>query len=173
MTDDTISPYLAEIENAVATEAASNPNNAVSFNMESETNSVVNTVEIKESDYDKYLSLSQRSSLPKHLQEGIIRKRKIQESEDAAMPSFESLRDEVDAAVPTAPEDAAEPEPDISHMGETPEPGFEEPDIGPTEMGGPESPPDEPLPRPEPVEVDFLFHYKKRNENCQYDAKTI
>lgn len=156
MDDDTISPYLAEIENAVATEAASNPNNAVSFNMESETNSVVNTVEIKESDYDKYLTPSQRSSLPKHLQDGIVRKKKTQDAEDVALPSFESLREEDDAGVPTAPEDAAEPEPDISHMGETPEPGFDEPDMGPTEIGGPESPPDEPLPRLEPVEVDFL-----------------
>jgi len=147
--DDTISPYLAEIENAVATEAASNPNNAVSFNMESETNSVVNAVKIKETDYDKYLTSSQRSSLPKHLQEGIVRKKKTQEAEDADLPSFESLREEND--VPTVPEDAAEPD-----MEETPEPGFEEPDIGPSETDGPESPPDESLPRPEPVEVDFL-----------------
>ena len=156
MTDDTISPYLAEIENEVVAEAAGNPNNAVSFNMESEKNSVVNTVEIKEADYDKYLTPSQRSSLPKHLQDGIVRKKKTQEAEDADLPSFESLREEEDAAVPTAPEDGAEPEPDISHMGETPEPGFDEPDMGPSEMGGPESPPDEPLPRLEPVEVDFL-----------------
>ena len=122
MSDEGISPYLAEIESEITTEAAGNPNNAVAFDMESEKNSVVETVEITDADYKKYLSDSQRSSLPKHLQEGIIRKKKISEAEEAAMPSFESLREETNASVPEAPQDPAEPEPDISHMGETPDP---------------------------------------------------
>tara|TARA_B100000614_G_scaffold66813_1_gene59195 strand:+ start:2395 stop:3327 length:933 start_codon:yes stop_codon:yes gene_type:complete len=156
MSDEGISPYLAEIESEITTEAAGNPNNAVAFDMESEKNSVVETVEITDADYKKYLSDSQRSSLPKHLQEGIIRKKKISEAEEAAMPSFESLREETNASVPEAPQDPAEPEPDISHMGETPEPGMFEPDLGITEKGGPEEPPADPLPRPEPMEVSFV-----------------
>ena len=156
MSDEGISPFLAEIESEITTEAAGNPNNAVAFDMESEKNSVVETVEITDADYKKYLSDSQRSSLPKHLQEGIIRKKKISEAEEAAMPSFESLREETNASVPEAPQDPAEPEPDISHMGETPEPGMFEPDLGITEKGGPEEPPADPLPRPEPMEVSFV-----------------
>jgi hypothetical protein len=156
MSDEGISPFLAEIESEITTEAAGNPNNAVAFDMESQKNSVVGAVEITDGDYSKYLSSSQRSSLPKHLQEGIIRKKKTAEAEEEAMPSFESLRDETNASVPEAPQDPAEPEPDISHMGETPEPGMFEPDLGITEEGGPEEPPAAPLPRPEPVEVSFV-----------------
>ena len=156
MSDESISPFLAEIESEITTEAAGNPNNAVAFDMESQKNSVVDTVEITDADYKKYLSDSQRSSLPKHLQEGIIRKKKISEAEEEAMPSFESLRDETNASVPEAPQDPAEPEPDISHMGETPEPGMFEPDLGITEEGGPEEPPADPLPRAEPMEVSFV-----------------
>jgi hypothetical protein len=156
MSDEGISPFLAEIESEITTEAAGNPNNAVAFDMESEKNSVVETVEITEADYKKYLSDSQRSSLPKHLQDGIIRKKKISEAEEESMPSFESLRDETNASVPEAPQDPAEPEPDISHMGETPEPGMFEPDLGITEEGGPEEPPADPLPRAEPMEVSFV-----------------
>lgn len=132
MADDGISPFLAEIESQVTEDAAGNPNNAVAFDMESGKNSVVGTVEVTAEDYNTYLTASQRSSLPKHLQEGIVRKKKISAAEEEAMPSFEDLRDE------TAPQDPAEPEPDISQMGETPEPGFADPDMGPTEMGGPD-----------------------------------
>ena len=141
MADESISPFLAEIESEVTTEAAGNPNNAVSFNMEEQKNSVVDAVEVTESDYEKYLSEGQRNSLPKHLQEGIIRKKKTQEAEEDAMPSFSDL-----AAQP--PQDPALDEPDISHMGETPEPGMFEPDLGITDAGGPEEPPVDPLPRP-------------------------
>ncbi len=149
MADESISPFLAEIESEVTTEAAGNPNNAVSFNMEEQKNSVVDAVEVTESDYDKYLSEGQRNSLPKHLQEGIIRKKKTQEAEEDAMPSFSELAEQ-------PPQDPALDEPDISHMGETPEPGMFEPDLGITDAGGPEEPPVDPLPRPEPVEIDFL-----------------
>jgi hypothetical protein len=149
MADESISPFLAEIESEVTTEAAGNPNNAVSFNMEEQKNSVVDAVEVLESDFDKYLSDSQRGSLPRHLQEGIIRKKKTQEAEEDNMPSFSDMANE-------PPVDPSLDEPDISHMGETPEPGMFEPDLGITDAGGPEEPPSEPLPRPEPVEVDFL-----------------
>jgi hypothetical protein len=132
MSDDSISPFLAEIESEVTVEAAGNPNNAVAFDMESGKNSVVDTMEVTKEDLNTYLSASQRSSLPKHLQEGIVRKKKTSAAEEEAMPSFEEMRDE------TAPQDPAEPEPDISQMGETPEPGFADPDMGPTEMGGPD-----------------------------------
>jgi hypothetical protein len=132
MSDDGISPFLAEIESEVTVEAAGNPNNAVAFDMESGKNSVVDTMEVTKEDLNTYLSASQRSSLPKHLQEGIVRKKKTSAAEEEAMPSFEEMRDE------TAPQDPAEPEPDISQMGETPEPGFADPDMGPTEMGGPD-----------------------------------
>tara|TARA_R110001606_G_C15341789_1_gene646630 strand:- start:125 stop:1030 length:906 start_codon:yes stop_codon:yes gene_type:complete len=131
MSDDGISPFLAEIESEVTVEAAGNPNNAVAFDMESGKNSVVETMEVTEEDLNTYLSASQRSSLPKHLQEGIVRKKKTSAAEEEAMPSFEEMRDE-------PPQDPAEPEPDISQMGDTPEPGFADPDMGPTEMGGPD-----------------------------------
>jgi len=152
MTDEGISPFLEQIESEVVVEASGNPNNALAFDSDSETNSVVGTVEIAAEDYTKYLSEGQRSSLPKSLQEGIIRKKKTQEAEEAAMPSFEAMRDAdgLDGI-------EAEPEPDISHMGETPDHGLEETDMGPTEMGGPEEPPADPLPRQiNPIEVDFL-----------------
>lgn len=149
MTDEGISPFLEQIESEVVVEASGNPNNALAFDSDSETNSVVGTVEIGAEDYNKYLSAGQRSSLPKSLQEGIIRKKKTQEAEEAAMPSFETMRD--------ADGIEAEPEPDISQMGETPDHGLEETDMGPTEMGGPEEPPADPLPRQiNPIEVDFL-----------------
>ena len=159
MTDEGISPFLEQIESEVVIEASGNPNNALAFDSDSVENSVVQTVEIGAEDYDKYLSAGQRSSLPKSLQEGIIRKKKTQEAEDGAMPSFAEMADAPD---PTAQADgldgiSAEPEPDISHMGETPEHGLDETDMGPTEMGGPEEPPTEPLPRQiNPIEVDFL-----------------
>tara|TARA_R110002020_G_scaffold1492_8_gene6739 strand:- start:7597 stop:8529 length:933 start_codon:yes stop_codon:yes gene_type:complete len=159
MPDEGISPFLEQIESEVSLEASGNPNNALAFKSDSEENSVVQTMEIAAEDYDKYLSEGQRSSLPKSLQEGIIRKKKIAEAEQEAMPSFTELADSPD---PTAVTDGlegimAEPEPDISHMGETPDHGLEETDMGPTEMGGPESPPTDPLPRQEnPIEVDFL-----------------
>jgi hypothetical protein len=153
MTDEGISPFLEQIESEVVIEASGNPNNALAFDSDSVENSVVQTVEIGTEDYDKYLSAGQRSSLPKSLQEGIIRKKKTQEAEDDAMPSFSEMADSPDS---TAQADglgiAAEPEPDISHMGETPEHGLDE-----TDMGGPEEPPTEPLPRQiNPIEVDFL-----------------
>ncbi len=159
MTDEGISPFLEQIESEVSLEASGNPNNALAFDSDSVENSVVQTVEIAAEDYSKYLSENQRSSLPKSLQEGIIRKKKTAEAEEAAMPSFTELADSSD---PTAQADgldgiSAEPEPDISHMGETPDHGLDETDMGPTEMGGPEEPPTEPLPRQDnPIEVDFL-----------------
>tara|TARA_Y100000310_G_scaffold225970_1_gene228051 strand:- start:489 stop:1421 length:933 start_codon:yes stop_codon:yes gene_type:complete len=159
MTDEGISPFLEQIESEVSLEASGNPNNALAFDSDSVENSVVQTVEIAAEDYSKYLSEGQRNSLPKSLQEGIIRKKKTQEAEEAAMPSFSEMADSSD---PTAQADgldgiSAEPEPDISHMGETPEPGFDESSLGPTEMGGPEEPPTDPLPRQtNPIEVDFL-----------------
>ena len=130
MSDDGISPFLAEIESEVTEDAAGNPNNAVAFDMESGKNSVVDAMEVTQEDFNTYLSASQRASLPKHLQEGIVRKKKTSAAEDEAIPSFEEMRD--------APQDPAEPEPDISQMGDTPEPGFADPELGPTEMGGPD-----------------------------------
>ena len=159
MTDEGISPFLEQIESEVSLEASGNPNNALAFDSDSVENSVVQTVEIAAEDYSKYLSSNQRNSLPKSLQEGIIRKKKTAEAEEEAMPSFSDMADAPD---PTAQADgldgiSAEPEPDISHMGETPDHGLEETDMGPTEMGGPEEPPADPLPRQiNPIEVDFL-----------------
>ncbi len=159
MSDEGISPFLEQIESEVAIEASGNPNNALAFDSDSMENSVVDTVEIAAEDYTKYLSEGQRSSLPKSLQEGIIRKKKTAEAEEAAMPSFGELADSSDPTALTGGLDgiSAEPEPDISHMGETPDHGLEETDMGPTEMGGPQDPPTDPLPRQDnPIEVDFL-----------------
>jgi len=118
--------------------------------------------------------VGKQKNLPKHLQEGIIRKKKISEAEEDAMPSFESLRDETNASVPEAPQDPAESEPDISHMGETPEPGMFEPDLGITEEGGPEEPPADPLPRAEPMEVSFVAErLNNQEQELQIEAAEV
>lgn len=61
MSDDSISPYLAEIEGEVAVEAAGNPNNAVAFDMESGKNTVVDAMEVSKEDFNKYITSSQRA----------------------------------------------------------------------------------------------------------------
>ena len=94
--DDDVSPFLSELESEVQTEAAGNPNNKMAFNGEAPSNSVVETVEVTDEDLKKYLTEGQRNSLPKALQEGIARKKKISESEEANMPSFENMRSEYD-----------------------------------------------------------------------------
>lgn len=130
--DDDVSPFLSELESEVQTEAAGNPNNKMAFNGEANTNSVVETVEVTEEDLKNYLTEGQRNSLPKALQEGIARKKKISESEEANMPSFENMRSEYDneSAMPESPE-AETPDtdipPEIEGPSETFEPNLPEP----------------------------------------------
>ena len=146
MSDDSISPYLAEIEGEVAVEAAGNPNNAVAFDMESGKNTVVDATEVSKEDYNKYLTSSQRASLPKHLQEGIIRKAKTSAAEDDSTQTFSELSNDPDFNTVT-PESEPAPE-------ETSEPSIHDPELGPTEMGGPEEMTgDEILDSPLPVEL--------------------
>ena len=146
MSDDSISPYLAEIEGEVAVEAAGNPNNAVAFDMESGKNTVVDATEVSKEDYNKYLTSSQRNSLPKHLQEGIIRKAKTSAAEDDSTQTFSELANDPDFNTIT-PESEPAPE-------ETSEPSIHDPELGPTEMGGPEEMTgDEILDSPLPVEL--------------------
>lgn len=146
MSDDSISPYLAEIEGEVAVEAAGNPNNAVAFDMESGKNTVVDATEVSKEDYNKYLTSSQRASLPKHLQEGIIRKAKTSAAEDDSTQTFSELANDPDFNTIT-PESEPAPE-------ETSEPSIHDPELGPTEMGGPEEMTgDEILDSPLPVEL--------------------
>jgi len=145
MSDDSISPYLAEIEGEVAVEAAGNPNNAVAFDMESGKNTVVDAMEVSKEDFNKYLTSSQRASLPKHLQEGIIRKAKTSAAEENYTQTFSELANDPDFNTIT-PE--SEPAP------ETSEPSIHDPELGPTEMGGPEEMTgDEILDSPLPVEL--------------------
>lgn len=146
MSDDSISPYLAEIEGEVAVEAAGNPNNAVAFDMESGKNTVVDATEVSKEDYNKYLTSSQRNSLPKHLQDGIIRKAKTSAAEDDSTQTFSELSNDPDFNTVT-PESEPAPE-------ETSEPSIHDPELGPTEMGGPEEMTgDEILDSPLPVEL--------------------
>ena len=146
MSDDSISPYLAEIEGEVAVEAAGNPNNAVAFDMESGKNTVVDATEVSKEDYNKYLTSSQRNSLPKHLQEGIIRKAKTSAAEEDSTQTFSELANDPDFNTVT-PESELAPE-------ETSEPSIHDPELGPTEMGGPEEMTgDEILDSPLPVEL--------------------
>jgi hypothetical protein len=146
MSDDSISPYLAEIEGEVAVEAAGNPNNAVAFDMESGKNTVVDATEVSKEDYNKYLTSSQRNSLPKHLQDGIIRKAKTSAAEDDSTQTFSELANDPDFNTVT-PESEPAPE-------ETSEPSIHDPELGPTEMGGPEEMTgDEILDSPLPVEL--------------------
>tara|TARA_R110001606_G_scaffold129848_2_gene264778 strand:+ start:569 stop:1471 length:903 start_codon:yes stop_codon:yes gene_type:complete len=146
MSDDSISPYLAEIEGEVAVEAAGNPNNAVAFDMESGKNTVVDATEVSKEDYNKYLTSSQRNSLPKHLQEGIIRKAKTSAAEEDSTQTFSELANDPDFNTVT-PESEPAPE-------ETSEPSIHDPELGPTEMGGPdEMTGDEILDSPLPVEL--------------------
>ena len=146
MSDDSISPYLAEIEGEVAVEAAGNPNNAVAFDMESGKNTVVDATEVSKEDYNKYLTSSQRNSLPKHLQDGIIRKAKTSAAEDDSTQTFSELANDPDFNTIT-PESEPAPE-------ETSEPSIHDPELGPTEMGGPEEMTgDEILDSPLPVEL--------------------
>lgn len=145
--DDEVSPFLAELESEVQVEAAGNPNNKVAFAQETVENSVVASVEITEEDYKKYLTDGQRKSLPKNLQDGIIRKKKTQEAEEAAMPSFESMRDSYDnpeSEVPVSEPMADEPLPE--------EPMTEQPE--PAEVSGPSETPEPNL--PEPADVSLL-----------------
>ena len=146
MSDDSISPFLAEIEGEVAVEAAGNPNNAVAFDMESGKNTVVDATEVSKEDYNKYLTSSQRNSLPKHLQEGIIRKAKTSAAEEDSTQTFSELANDPDFNTVT-PESEPAPE-------ETSEPSIHDPELGPTEMGGPEEMTgDEILDSPLPVEL--------------------
>tara|TARA_R110000782_G_scaffold87862_1_gene169919 strand:- start:702 stop:1604 length:903 start_codon:yes stop_codon:yes gene_type:complete len=146
MSDDSISPFLAEIEGEVAVEAAGNPNNAVAFDMESGKNTVVDATEVSKEDYNKYLTSSQRNSLPKHLQDGIIRKAKTSAAEDDSTQTFSELANDPDFNTIT-PESEPAPE-------ETSEPSIHDPELGPTEMGGPEEMTgDEILDSPLPVEL--------------------
>jgi hypothetical protein len=146
MSDDSISPFLAEIEGEVAVEAAGNPNNAVAFDMESGKNTVVDATEVSKEDYNKYLTSSQRNSLPKHLQDGIIRKAKTSAAEDDSTQTFSELANDPDFNTVT-PESEPAPE-------ETSEPSIHDPELGPTEMGGPEEMTgDEILDSPLPVEL--------------------
>tara|TARA_R110002153_G_scaffold222071_1_gene374454 strand:- start:558 stop:1460 length:903 start_codon:yes stop_codon:yes gene_type:complete len=146
MSDDSISPFLAEIEGEVAVEAAGNPNNAVAFDMESGKNTVVDATEVSKEDYNKYLTSSQRNSLPKHLQEGIIRKAKTSAAEEDSTQTFSELANDPDFNTIT-PESEPAPE-------ETSEPSIHDPELGPTEMGGPdEMTGDEILDSPLPVEL--------------------
>ena len=146
MSDDSISPYLAEIEGEVAVEAAGNPNNAVAFDMESGKNTVVDATEVSKEDYNKYLTSSQRNSLPKHLQDGIIRKATTSAAEDDSTQTFSELANDPDFNTIT-PESEPAPE-------ETSEPSIHDPELGPTEMGGPEEMTgDEILDSPLPVEL--------------------
>ena len=146
MSDDSISPFLAEIEGEVAVEAAGNPNNAVAFDMESGKNTVVDATEVSKEDYNKYLTSSQRNSLPKHLQDGIIRKAKTSAAEEDSTQTFSELANDPDFNTIT-PESEPAPE-------ETSEPSIHDPELGPTEMGGPEEMTgDEILDSPLPVEL--------------------
>ena len=146
MSDDSISPFLAEIEGEVAVEAAGNPNNAVAFDMESGKNTVVDATEVSKEDYNKYLTSSQRNSLPKHLQDGIIRKAKTSAAEEDSTQTFSELANDPDFNTVT-PESEPAPE-------ETSEPSIHDPELGPTEMGGPEEMTgDEILDSPLPVEL--------------------
>jgi hypothetical protein len=131
MSDDSISPFLAEIEGEVAVEAAGNPNNAVAFDMESGKNTVVEAIEVTKEDFNKYLTSSQRASLPKHLQEGIVRKAKTSAAEDDSTQTFTELANDPDFNTPDGLSG-------ISAEPETPEPSIHDPDLEPTEMGGPE-----------------------------------
>jgi len=139
--DDDVSPFLSELESEVQTEAAGNPNNKMAFNGETPSNSVVETVEVTEEDLKKYLSEGQRNSLPKALQEGIARKKKISEKEIADMPSFDNMRSEyeneaalsevsVDEPLPESPEELTpetEIPPEVAGPPETFEPNLPEP----------------------------------------------
>ena len=145
--DEDVSPFLAELEAEVQVDAAGNPNNKVAFAEENPKNSVVEAVEITDEDRKKYLTEGQRNSLPKNLQDGIIRKKKTQEAEEASMPSFENMRNEYAEAeaageTPEVSEPSAEePLPD-GPMEELPEPA---------EVSGPLSEPQPDLPPPADV----------------------
>ncbi|MBP04790.1 MAG: hypothetical protein CMA72_08430 [Euryarchaeota archaeon] len=145
--DDDVSPFLSELESEVQTEAAGNPNNKMAFNGEAPSNSVVETVEVTDEDLKKYLTEGQRNSLPKALQEGIARKKKISESEEANMPSFENMRSEYDNPETIPEVSADEPLP------ESPEELTPETEIPPEVAGPPET--FEPN-LPEPADVTLL-----------------
>lgn len=150
--DEDVSPFLSELEAEVQTEAAGNPNNKMAFNGEANTNSVVETVEVTEEDLKKYLTEGQRNSLPKALQEGIARKKKISESEEANMPSFENMRSEYENEAATTEtevpvESADEPLPE-SPDAETPETDIPPEVTGPSETFEPNL--------PEPADVTLL-----------------
>ncbi len=147
--DDDVSPFLSELESEVQTEAAGNPNNKMAFNGEAASNSVVETVEVTEEDLKKYLSEGQRNSLPKSLQEGIARKKKISESEEANMPSFENMRSEYENPEPEIPSESAVDEP----LPESPESENPEAEI-PPEIAGPSETFEPNL--PEPADVTLL-----------------
>jgi hypothetical protein len=145
--DDDVSPFLSELESEVQTEAAGNPNNKMAFNGETPSNSVVETVEVTDEDLKKYLTEGQRNSLPKALQEGIARKKKISESEEANMPSFDNMRSEYENEA--APSEVSVDEP----LPESPEELTPETEIPPEVAGPPET--FEPN-LPEPADVTLL-----------------
>jgi hypothetical protein len=119
----------------------------MAFNGEAPSNSVVETVEVTDEDLKKYLTEGQRNSLPKALQEGIARKKKISESEEANMPSFENMRSEYDNPETIPEVSADEPLP------ESPEELTPETEIPPEVAGPPET--FEPN-LPEPADVTLL-----------------
>jgi hypothetical protein len=146
--DEEVSPFLAELEAEVQVDAAGNPNNKVAFAEENPKNSVVEAVEITEEDRKKYLTEGQRNSLPKNLQDGIIRKKKTQEAEEAAMPSFENMRNEYADAEANEGSEVSEPSVDEplpdGPMEELPEP---------SEVSGPPTEPEPSLPAPADVSM--------------------
>jgi hypothetical protein len=146
--DEEVSPFLAELEAEVQVDAAGNPNNKVAFAEENPKNSVVEAVEITEEDRKKYLTEGQRNSLPKNLQDGIIRKKKTQEAEEAAMPSFENMRNEYADAEANEGSEVSEPSVDEplpdGPMEELPEP---------SEVSGPSTEPEPSLPAPADVSM--------------------
>jgi len=146
--DEEVSPFLAELEAEVQVDAAGNPNNKVAFAEENPKNSVVEAVEITEEDRKKYLTEGQRNSLPKNLQDGIIRKKKTQEAEEAAMPSFENMRNEYADAEANEVSEVSEPSVDEplpdGPMEELPEP---------SEVSGPSTEPEPSLPAPADVSM--------------------
>jgi hypothetical protein len=144
--DEDVSPFLSELEAEVQTEAAGNPNNKMAFDGEASNNSVVETVEVTDEDLKKYLTEGQRNSLPRALQEGIARKKKISEAEEANMPSFENMRSEYEESEAVA-EVSEEPLP------ESPEAETPDTDI-PAEVAGPSETFEPNL--PEPADVTLL-----------------
>ena len=123
MSKDDVSHELKSLEDEILKSAASSPENTVTFDMESSSDSIATSIEIKEADYEKYLTKSQRSSLPMSLQDGIIRKK--MSAEAAGQPvedAFAEMREESDMeetdtvpmeVQPEGPSEEPQPEPTL------------------------------------------------------------